>query len=58
MLRAMYALARPLLFALDAERAHELGLKAIEFAYRTGTNPLLAGAPKPLPVRVWRQLLI
>lgn len=53
MLRAMYALARPLLFAFDAERAHELGLKAIELAYRTGTCPLLASRPKPLPVRVF-----
>jgi dihydroorotate dehydrogenase len=44
----MYNLARPLLFALDAERAHELGLKAIEAAYRTGFNPLLAQRPVPL----------
>ena len=46
----MYALARPLLFCLDAERAHDLGLAAIETAYRTGTNPLLAAKPKPLPL--------
>ena len=46
----MYALARPFLFCLDAERAHDLGLAAIEAAYRTGTNPLLAGKPEPLPV--------
>ena len=46
----MYALARPFLFCLDAERAHDLGLVAIEAAYRTGTNPLLAAKPKPLPV--------
>ena len=49
----MYALARPLLFALDAERAHELGLKAIELAYRSGLNPLLASRPQPLPTRVF-----
>ncbi|MCU0755695.1 MAG: quinone-dependent dihydroorotate dehydrogenase [Xanthomonadales bacterium] len=48
----MYSLARPLLFALDPERAHELGLKAIEAAYRTGLNPLLGLKPKPLPVDV------
>lgn len=48
----MYALARPLLFALDPERAHELGLKAIEAAYRSGLNPLLGLKPKPLPVEV------
>ena len=46
----MYALARPFLFCLDAERAHDLGLVAIEAAYRTGTNPLIAARPKPLPV--------
>ena len=45
----MYGLARPFLFAFDAETAHGLGLKAIEAAYRTGTNPLLATRPKPLP---------
>ena len=53
MLCAMYALAKLFLFALDAERAHDLGLKAIELAYRTGTNPLLAQRPKPLPVRAF-----
>ena len=46
----MYALARPFLFCLDAERAHDLGLAAIEAAWRTGTNPLLAAKPQPLPV--------
>ncbi|MBK9656474.1 MAG: quinone-dependent dihydroorotate dehydrogenase [Rhodanobacteraceae bacterium] len=49
----MYRLAQPLLFALDAERAHELGLKAIELAYRSGLNPLLATRPQPLPTRVF-----
>ncbi|HEV7490246.1 MAG TPA: quinone-dependent dihydroorotate dehydrogenase [Rhodanobacteraceae bacterium] len=46
----MYALARPFLFCLDAERAHDLGLASIEAAYRTGFNALLAARPKPLPV--------
>ncbi|HKE46962.1 MAG TPA: quinone-dependent dihydroorotate dehydrogenase [Rhodanobacteraceae bacterium] len=46
----MYALAKPFLFCLDAERAHDLGLAAIETAYRAGFNPLLAARPKPLPV--------
>lgn len=46
----MYALSRPFLFALDPERAHALGLKAIEAAYRTGLNPLVALRPKPMPV--------
>jgi len=50
---SMYGLARPLLFTLDPEHAHDLGLKAIEAAYRTGLNPLLALKPKPLPTRVY-----
>jgi dihydroorotate dehydrogenase len=41
----VYSLAKPFLFALDAERAHGLGLKAIEAAYRSGLNPLLAAKP-------------
>jgi dihydroorotate dehydrogenase len=45
----MYQLARPLLFCLDAEKAHELGLKSLELAYRSGMNPLLATRPAPLP---------
>ncbi len=44
----MYPLVRPLLFALDAEVAHGLGLRAIEAAYRTGTQSLLARRPAPL----------
>jgi dihydroorotate dehydrogenase len=49
----MYALARPFLFALDAETAHGLGLKAIEAAYRTGMNPLLANRIAPQPRSVF-----
>ncbi|UYB50612.1 quinone-dependent dihydroorotate dehydrogenase [Xanthomonas sp. AM6] len=49
----MYSLARPFLFAFDAERAHALGLRAIELAYRTGTNPLLARAIAPMPTRAF-----
>jgi len=48
----MYGLARPLLFRIDAERAHGLGLAAIEAAYRTGLNPLVASRPPALPTRV------
>lgn len=48
----MYGLARPFLFAHDAERAHGLGLRALELAYRTGLNPLVASKPKPLPSTV------
>ena len=49
----MYSLARSLLFCLDAERAHDLSLTAIETAYRTGFNPLLATRPKALPTRAF-----
>ena len=49
----MYALGRPFLFALDAERAHGLGLASLEAAYRTGLNPLLAKPPKPLPTKAF-----
>ncbi|HSN01404.1 MAG TPA: quinone-dependent dihydroorotate dehydrogenase [Rudaea sp.] len=49
----MYAFARPLLFCLDAERAHDLALASIEAAWRTGLNPLLATKPAPLPARVF-----
>ncbi|WMJ68969.1 quinone-dependent dihydroorotate dehydrogenase [Stenotrophomonas sp. 24(2023)] len=45
----MYSLARPFLFSLDAERAHGLGLSALDMAYRTGTTPLLAARIAPLP---------
>jgi dihydroorotate dehydrogenase len=49
----MYGLARSLLFLLDAEQAHGAGLRAIEAAYRTGLNPLLASRPAPLPRHVF-----
>ena len=45
----MYKLARPFLFNFDAERAHGLGLRALELAYRTGINPLVGRPPGPLP---------
>ncbi len=47
----MYGLTRPLLFALDAERAHGLGLASLEAAYRCGLSPLLATPPRPLPTK-------
>lgn len=49
----MYGLARPFLFGLDAERAHGIGLASLQAAYRTGTSPLLARRPRPLPTRVF-----
>ena len=48
----MYGLARPFLFRLDAEHAHDLGLKALDTAWRLGLNPLLAHRPKPLRTRL------
>lgn len=45
----MYSLARPFLFAFDAERAHALALRAIDIAYRTGTTALVATRPCPCP---------
>ncbi len=49
----VYSLARPFLFCLDAEKAHDLSLTAMEAAYRTGMNPLLASKPAPLPSKVF-----
>ncbi len=49
----MYALARPFLFCLDAERAHDLGLASMEAAYRTGLNQLLAVKTAALPTNVF-----
>ncbi len=49
----MYALARPLLFHLDAERAHDLALSSLELAWRSGASALLASRPKPLPVQAF-----
>lgn len=49
----MYALARPLLFCMDPERAHRLALASIEFAARFGLVPLVASKVKPLPVEAF-----
>ncbi|MFC4728904.1 quinone-dependent dihydroorotate dehydrogenase [Coralloluteibacterium thermophilus] len=49
----MYGLARPLLFAFDAETAHGLALRAIETAYRTGTRGALSRRPAPLPTQAF-----
>lgn len=49
----MYGLARPFLFGLDPERAHALGLSALEAAYRSGLNPLLASRPQRLPTKAF-----
>ena len=47
----MYGLARPFLFALDAERAHGLGLSSLEALHRLRLQRLLGGAPRPFPVK-------
>jgi len=47
----LYALARPLLFALDPERAHHLTLRAADAAQRLGLLALAAPRVAPRPVR-------
>ncbi|WP_337245648.1 quinone-dependent dihydroorotate dehydrogenase [Luteimonas sp. gir] len=49
----MYGLARPLLFRLDAERAHHLTLAALDAAHRAGLSSMLGGAPAPLPTEAF-----
>ena len=46
----LYPLMRPVLFGLDAERAHGLSLCALDAAYRSGALPLLAGRLPMTPV--------
>jgi dihydroorotate dehydrogenase len=48
----MYPLLRPLLFRLDAERAHDLALAGIDAAFRCRGSRLLAPLPPPLPLEV------
>ncbi len=43
-MHGIYSLLRPVLFRLDGERAHDLGLAALDAAARFG----LLGAPRPL----------
>lgn len=45
----IYSLIRPLLFRLDAERAHHLTLSALQTAYRLGLCPALGGACPAAP---------
>lgn len=49
----MYRLARPLLFNLDAERAHDLSLRALDLAHRSGATAMLGKPPEPLPTRAF-----
>ncbi len=48
----MYALARALLFALDAEAAHRLTLAGLRAAHRLGLLRLLAAAQPAQPVEL------
>ena len=47
----MYSIARQLLFRLDAEKAHGLGLKAIEAAYRSGLRQVMMPATNEKDLR-------
>jgi len=49
----MYSLARPLLFALDAERAHDLALAALDVAHCTGASRIFAPNPARLPTHAF-----
>ncbi|MFT4198620.1 MAG: quinone-dependent dihydroorotate dehydrogenase [Pseudoxanthomonas sp.] len=48
----MYGLVRPFLFALEPERAHRLGLAALDSAWKSGTTGLFVNRSKTLPTRV------
>lgn len=48
----MYALARSLLFTLDAERAHQLTLGALRLGHRLGVLSLMAPAQPEEPVEL------
>src|SRR5580700_10087676 len=48
----MYALARSLLFALDAEQAHQLTLGALRLGHRLGLLNLLAPEQSAEPVEL------
>lgn len=49
----MYGAARPLLFRLDAERAHGLALASLDVAYRTGLSGLLGASASALPTEAF-----
>jgi dihydroorotate dehydrogenase len=48
----MYGLLRPLLFRLDAERAHGLGLRGLDLLEHLGALGLVARPPTPSPFPV------
>lgn len=47
----MYSFARPLLFTLDAERAHGMALASLDAVHAAGLSMLVSPAPRPLPTR-------
>ncbi|PBJ83158.1 dihydroorotate dehydrogenase (quinone) [Lysobacteraceae bacterium NML93-0399] len=49
----MYASLRPLLFSLDAERAHDLTLAGLGAVHRLGLSSMLATPPQPLPTEAF-----
>jgi len=49
----LYPLARPLLFALEAERAHNLALRALDAAHCSGFDQAFMRKPAPLPVHAF-----
>ena len=49
----MYSLLRPLLFSLDAEKAHHLTLESLKLAHSVGLLSLYAGKPVDDPVTVF-----
>ena len=48
----MYGLLRPLLFGLDAERAHRLGLRGLDTLQQLHMGALLGARPRPFPTRL------
>lgn len=49
----MYATLRPLLFSLDAERAHTLTLAGLGAVHRLGLSSMLSTPPQPLPTEAF-----
>ena len=48
----MYSVLRPLLFAMDAERAHGASLRSLDALHRAGFGGLVAKRPAPLLTKV------
>jgi len=48
----MYGLLRPVLFGLDPERAHAIGLRGLDVLQHTGLCGVLGARPRPFPTRL------